>query len=46
VNEYAKANLAPSARRVAETVVASIANHIRIRRERLQAIDAWLAQRS
>lgn len=46
VNAYAKAHLAPSARRVAETVVASITDHIRIRRDRLQAIDEWLAHRS
>jgi aminopeptidase N len=46
VNAYAKANLAPSARRVAETVVASITDHIRIRRDRLKAIDEWLAHRS
>jgi aminopeptidase N len=44
VNAYAKANLAPSARRVAETVVASITDHIRIRRDRLGAIDEWLAK--
>jgi aminopeptidase N len=46
VNAYAKANLAPSARRVAETVVASITDHIRVRRDRLRAIDEWLAHRS
>jgi hypothetical protein len=46
VNAYAKANLAPGARRVAETVVASIADHIRVRRDRLKAIDEWLAHRS
>ncbi len=46
VNAYAKANLAPGARRVAETVVASITDHIRVRRDRLKAIDEWLAQRS
>jgi aminopeptidase N len=46
VNAYAKAHLAPSARRVAETVVAGITDHIRIRRDRLKAIDEWLAHRS
>ena len=46
VNAYAKAHLAPSARRVAETVVASITDNMRIRRDRLKAIDEWLAHRS
>jgi hypothetical protein len=46
VNAYAKAHLAPSARRVAETVVASITDHIRIRRDRLKAIDEWLVHSS
>jgi aminopeptidase N len=46
VNAYAKTNLAPSARRVAETAVASIVDNIRIRRDRLQAIDQWLAHHS
>jgi aminopeptidase N len=46
VNAYAKAHLAPSARRTAETAVASITDKIRIRRERLRAIDEWLANRS
>jgi aminopeptidase N len=46
VNAYARANLAPSARRVADTAVASITDHIRIRRDRLQAIDEWLAHRT
>ena len=46
VNAYAKAHLAPSSRRMAETAVASIADRIRVRRERLTAIDEWLANRS
>ncbi|HEY7641135.1 MAG TPA: M1 family metallopeptidase [Steroidobacteraceae bacterium] len=46
VDAYAKKNLAPTARRVAETVVASIKDHIRVRRDRLKAIDEWLAHRS
>lgn len=46
VSAYAKANLAPTSRRVAETVVASIKDHIRIRRDRLREIDEWLVHRS
>ncbi|HKR35196.1 MAG TPA: M1 family metallopeptidase [Steroidobacteraceae bacterium] len=46
VNAYAKANLAPTARRTAETAVAVITDHIRIRRDRLKAIDDWLANHS
>ena len=46
VNGYAKAHLAAGSRRMAETTVASIQDHIRVRRDRLPAIDAWLAQRS
>ena len=30
----------------AETTVASIKDHIRVRRDRLRAIDEWLAHRS
>jgi aminopeptidase N len=46
VNAYSKAHLAPTARRTAETTVASIKYHIRIRRDRLQGIDEWLTHRS
>ncbi|HEV8630028.1 MAG TPA: M1 family aminopeptidase, partial [Thermoanaerobaculia bacterium] len=42
VNAYASAHLAASARRDAETAVASIADRLRVRRDRLPAIDAWL----
>jgi len=46
VNAYSKAHLAPTARRSAETAVARITDRIRIRRDRLQAIDQWLANHS
>ena len=46
VEAYAKANLVPSARRASETAVANIKDRIRIRTERLKAIDEWLASRS
>ncbi len=46
VEAYAKAHLAASARRAAETAVANIKDRIRIRTERLKAIDEWLANRS
>jgi aminopeptidase N len=46
VEAYAKANLAPSARRAAETTVANIKDRIRVRTERLRAIDEWLATKS
>jgi aminopeptidase N len=46
VNAYAKAHLAPGARRMADTAVASVTDKIRVRRDRLKAIDEWLANRS
>jgi hypothetical protein len=46
VEAYAKANLAPGARRAAQTTVANIKDRIRVRTERLRAIDEWLASRS
>jgi aminopeptidase N len=46
VEAYAKARLAPSARRSAETTVANIKDRIRVRSERLRPIDEWLASRS
>ena len=46
VEAYAKARLAPTSRRSAETVVATIKDRIRVRSERLRAIDEWLATRS
>jgi aminopeptidase N len=42
VSAYAKANLAESARRDADTAVASIKYRIKVRSERLPAIDQWL----
>ena len=46
VEAYAKAHLAASSRRAAETAVANIKDRIRVRTERLKAIDEWLASRS
>ena len=40
---YAAANLAAGSRRETENVIINIAERIRLRRERLPAIDAWLA---
>jgi aminopeptidase N len=44
LNAYANANLAPSARRDVETAIANIHYRIKVRAERLPAIDAWLAR--
>ncbi|MFC5478983.1 M1 family metallopeptidase [Massilia suwonensis] len=44
VRAYAEAHIAPEARRDAETAVAAIEDRIKVRRERLPEIDAWLAQ--
>ena len=41
---YAKANLAPEARGDADTSAAGIQYRIKVRSERLPAIDAWLAR--
>jgi aminopeptidase N len=46
VEAYAKARLAPKSRRSAETVVADIKDRIRVRDERLRAIDEWLASKT
>jgi aminopeptidase N len=46
VDAYAKAHLAASARRASETTIANIKDRIRVRTERLRAIDDWLASRS
>jgi aminopeptidase N len=46
VEAYAKARLAPTARRSAETTVANIKDRIRVRTQRLRAIDEWLATKS
>jgi aminopeptidase N len=45
LNAYASKELAPSARRDAETAIANINTRIAIRKERLPAIDAWLARK-
>ncbi|MFL6674422.1 MAG: M1 family metallopeptidase [Massilia sp.] len=42
IKAYAGANLAPTSRRDADTAIASIADRIRVRAERLPEIDAWL----
>jgi len=44
LNAYANANLAESARRDVDTAVANIRYRIKVRAERLPAIDAWLAR--
>ena len=43
VNAYAAANLAPNARRDAETAVANIQYRVKTRSERMPALEAWLA---
>jgi aminopeptidase N len=45
IDAYAKAHLEPGSRRSAETAIASIKDRIRVRRERLQEIDQWLARK-
>ncbi|MGZ3181995.1 MAG: M1 family metallopeptidase [Telluria sp.] len=42
VNQYAQQHLAPTSRRDAETAAADIAYRVKIRNERLPAIDTWL----
>lgn len=44
LNKYANTNLAPQARRNVEIAIAGILYRIKLRAERLPAIDAWLAQ--
>ena len=46
VRAYAEAHIAPEARRDAETAIAAIQDRIRVRRERLPEIDAWLARKA
>ena len=46
VQGYAAANLAEGARRDAETAVVEIKDRIKVRRERLPEIDAWLVRHS
>jgi aminopeptidase N len=44
VQAYAEAHIAPEARRDAETAIVGINDRIKVRRERLPEIDAWLAR--
>ncbi len=44
LSKYAEANLAPEARRNVEIAIASIKYRIKLRAERLPAVDAWLGQ--
>ncbi|HET9447914.1 MAG TPA: M1 family aminopeptidase [Steroidobacteraceae bacterium] len=46
VEAYARKHLAPTSRRAAETTVANIKARIKVRNERLRAVDEWLASRS
>jgi aminopeptidase N len=46
VEAYANKHLAPTSRRSAQTTVATIKARIRVRSERLAAIDEWLAGKS
>ena len=43
LNAYAEANLAAGSRRDAETAAAGIRYRIKVKKERLPAVDAWLA---
>jgi hypothetical protein len=44
IKAYADAHIAKSSRRAADTVVADIQYRQMVRKERLPAIDAWLAR--
>jgi aminopeptidase N len=46
IEAYAKARLAPKSRRSADTAVGEIKDRIRVRNERLRAIDEWLASKT
>jgi aminopeptidase N len=45
INTYANTHLTSDSRRSAATAVATVTDRIRVRRERLPMIDAWLADR-
>jgi aminopeptidase N len=45
VRRYAEANLAPEARRDAETAVAAIQDRLKVRGERVPEIDGWLKRK-
>ena len=42
IDAYAQAHVAPTSRKAAETVIAGIRYRIKVRDERLPAVDAWL----
>ena len=44
LNAYAGANLAPSARGDVEAAIASIQDRVKVKKERMPEIDAWLAK--
>lgn len=44
INAYADAHIAKSSRRAADTVIANIRYRMMVRKDRLPAIDAWLAK--
>jgi aminopeptidase N len=46
LKDYAQKYLAPTSRRDANTAMADIAYRVKVRKERLPAIDAWLAAHS
>jgi aminopeptidase N len=46
LGDYAGANLAPTSRRDVDSAIASIRDRIKVRRERLPEIDAWLSSHS
>ena len=45
VRRYAEANLAPEARRDAETAIAAIQDRLKVRGERVPEIDGWLKRK-
>jgi aminopeptidase N len=45
LKSYAEAHLAAGSRRSADTAIAGVEDRVRVRKDRLPAIDAWLAQR-
>jgi aminopeptidase N len=44
IKRFAVANLAAGSRREADTAAADVAYRIKVRTERLPALDAWLAR--
>ena len=43
INKFAIAHIAPDSRRMADSSAATVADRVRVRRERIPAIDAWIA---